>query len=576
MSMWYKKMVLGLFVAVANSMDASYDGGLAVPAQLLISSGLNTLFIAKFALFVSIFLAGVIIIGYLLNLFVRMPIIAGQIMGGIFLGPSGVNLANISFFRAPLELIDRSSGLVYALVSSDLFIFFLLLLSAAFTVSYLLWLAGHETDVRDIAKIGIMPVVAGFLGAVLPIFFIGLFLYYIFGTTWSLVEALSTSLVFAATSVSIPIAMLLTYNKMHLRSSKATLGAAIVDDILAVILLSGFFACAQTGLLGDVPSNVQNSHSGSLVQVFLYMVFGFILFCLIGYYTIPPFMRYLYAKKLHTMMPSFALVIMLGSFACVELCAGLAGITGAYFAGLFHRLGDVRHTVEKTVAPFVNAILIPLFLGSIGFQVDVTLLSLFDWGVVCIILLLAIVSKMIGCFVAVFVSNMLSNNRFQWRGIETYLFGSAMVARGEVGLVVATILYGAGFLLTNQYVISIVVIVLTTVVASIMLSIGFWHEELYGHDVHYEELVTRDLGLFPIIGTVQMFNIIIGYLKTLGLYSKSHVTTTDGRQLINIEHKQVCISMEPGKGIIFEGRASEVNRIIDAVKRAINEDLETI
>ena len=384
----------------------------------------------------------------------------------------------MQFFMAPLEVIDRQTGVVYALASSDLFIFFLLLLSAAFTIAYLLWLAGHETDVHDILKIGITPVVAGFFGAILPIIFIGSFLYYILGDGWSLVQALSMGLIFAATSVSIPIAMLLTYSKMHLRSSKATLGAAIVDDILAVILLSGFFAFAQSGALGEIPADFGSSQHGSLSYALLYMIFGFTLFCLFGYYTLPRFTRYLQDKKLYAIMPAVALIVMLGSFAFIELFAGLAGITGAYFAGLFHRLGDTTHTVEKTVAPFVNAVLIPLFLGSIGFQVDITVLSLFDWIMVCIILLLAIVSKMVGCFLAVALGNLRrTQNKLPWEPIETYLFGSAMVARGEVGLVVATIVYGAGFLLLNQYVISIVVIVLTTIVASVMLSLGFWHEE---------------------------------------------------------------------------------------------------
>lgn len=61
------------------------------------------------------------------------------------------------------------------------------------------------------------------------------------------------------------------------------------------------------------------------------------------------------------MIASFANGIMLIYFAGAELIGGLAGITGAYFAGLFHRLGDHRHQAEKSISPFVNAVLLPLF-----------------------------------------------------------------------------------------------------------------------------------------------------------------------------------------------------------------------
>jgi len=118
-------------------------------------------------------------------------------------------------------------------------------------------------------------------------------------------------------------------------------------------------------------------------------------------------------------------------------------------------MGDTGCKAEKVLSPFVNAILLPLFLGSIGLQIDVSLLGRHEWGVVVLLLIIAICSKLIGCCLATMLS--------RWSWLETYLFGSAMVTRGEVGLVIATILYGSQLILPQQYIIAVVVIVLITI-----------------------------------------------------------------------------------------------------------------
>jgi Kef-type K+ transport system membrane component KefB len=475
-----KIIIGGVYLCTSSLLSASDAVVLSIPQQVLVGSGLNGTFVALFALFTGLFLACVVITGFLLNKMVHMPVIAGQIIGGILFGPSVLDVAAGSFFAIPLSIIDRSTGYVYALASSDLFVFFIMLLSAACTVPYLLWLAGHETNVQDIKEMGVMPILAGFFGAVLPILLIGGCLYYGFYDTWSLTQSVATGLIFAATSVSIPVAMLLSYQKMHLKSSKATLGAAIVDDILAVMLLSGFFACVQSGAFGDAAVVASGaSHGGSLVPVLFYMLAGLGFLCLAGYLLIPRAVRYLQEKNLEAVLPPFATVVMFWSFAFLELCAGLAGITGAYFAGLFHKQGDSSHVVERTIAPFVNTILIPLFLGSIGFQINIRLLGAYDWAIILLLLMLAIIAKMVGCWLAVrLISPFNAQNKDYWSETEIYLFGAAMVARGEVGLVVATTLYNTGFLLGNQYSMSVVAIVLTTIAAAIMLAVGFQAPDL--------------------------------------------------------------------------------------------------
>ena len=163
------------------SMSITIQNQLTIPAGLLVTAGLSPTFVAQFALFIAILLMWTITWGKIFKRLCGLPVIAGRIIAGILLGPSLLNIATISFFAEPLLLLDRLTGQLYSLASYDLMLFTVLLISSALTVSYLLWIAGHETDLQDIFSIGPVAVIAGILGALLPIIMIavplsGLFL----------------------------------------------------------------------------------------------------------------------------------------------------------------------------------------------------------------------------------------------------------------------------------------------------------------------------------------------------------------------------------------------------------------
>lgn len=570
----YQLCVSFILLAYSHLISATDSGSLSIPVGLL-RSALEPTFVAKFSLFVALLLAGTIAAGRAGKWLFRLPVIAGQIVGGIILGPSLLNVPGWAFFAEPLRLIQFDTWEIYSIASSDLFVFVIVLLSSALTVSYLLWIAGHETDIRDIYQIGFTAMAAGIFGALFPILMTVLVLMYGMPIGWSVAETVGIGLAFAATSVSIPVAMLFAYNKMHLQSSKATLGAAVIDDILAVVLLSLFFIGAEAGAFGQVTRLIVPGHGVSLLGSLVYMVGAFVFIGVTGYWGVPPLMRWL--KKYHhsPMIAPLANIIMLLYFACAELFGGLAGITGAYFAGLFQRLGDKRHTAEKVFSPYVNAILLPLFLGSIGLQIDVTILDGFAWVIVVILLVVSIISKLLGCWVATAMSNWFGNRgTYRWRWIDTYLFGSSMVARGEVGLVVSTVLYGSKVISPYQYVIAVVVIVLTTIAAPIMLGVGFyWLRQLETYERPQE--FTLNIGLFPIIGTMQMFNILVGRLKANGEYQTS-VQMSEGRKIVNVEGLQVRLILCPDDGIILKGNHEHINHLLHIVKQAIEHDVERL
>ncbi|HLW72697.1 MAG TPA: cation:proton antiporter [Candidatus Babeliales bacterium] len=553
-------------------MTIDMHNQLTIPAGLLVTAGLSPAFVAQFALFVAIILMWTIAWGKVFKKLCGLPVIAGRIIAGILLGPSLCNIAEFSFFAQPLLLLDRLTSQMYSLASYDVMLFVVLLVSSALTVSYLLWIAGHETDVHDIFSIGPVAVSAGVFGAVLPIIMIAVPLYYCCGAEWSAVQAIGMGLIFAATSVSIPVAMLFAYNKMHLKSSKAALGAAVADDIFAVILLALFSLSAQAGLLGHVDVALVQGHGPSLLTSLFCIVFAFVVMSVAGYYFVRPFIEWLKRSHLSHLIAPAANGIMLIYFAFAEIIGGLAGITGAYFAGLFHRMGDHRHGAEKVISPFVNAFLLPLFLGSIGLQLDVRLLSGYDWLLVIFLLVMAIISKLLGCWLATALSNCFAHkDSYRWTALDTYLFGSSMVARGEVGLVVTTILFGSGIILPSHYVIAIVVIVLTTVATPIMLAQGFERLALRAKD----QVFSLNIGLFSFIGTTQMFHIIMGCLEKSGMHPIV-VQISDGSTVANLEEANVKVVLNADNGILFEGDKEKIEGIVRLVKESIVDDLAGI
>jgi len=200
------------------------------------------------------------------------------------------------------------------------------------------------------------------------------------------------------------------------------------------------------------------------------------------------------------------------------------------------------------------------------------MLSLFDWVLALSILIVAIISKLLSCYVATEMTNKWYGlKEDKWTLLESYLFGSSMVARGEVGLVIATIVYGAGFILMHQYIISVVVIVLSTIATPILLAFGFRYLEL--HESLNKKEFALNIGLFPVIGTTQMFNVIVGHLEMGGLY-RTTIQISGGRKIVNIDGENVKIILCPQEGIVFKGSQNKINEILNMIKQLIGQELE--
>lgn len=545
----------------------------AIPANLILYAGITPHFVAKFTFFIAILLLGTICIGRLLRMTLKIPSIAGQIIGGIALGPSLLNVTAWPAFAEKVNFNDALSGVAYSFASADLFVLFVLLISAGFTVTYLLWIAGHETDIKDILKVGFTAMGAGILGALIPILVIAAWLVWV--DHLSAAVAIGVGLVFAATSVSIPVAMFFSQKKMHLRSSKATLGAAIIDDIFAVVLLSMFVMGLQTGMFGDDVHISLAGHTSGMLDALGYMGLAFLAFGIVGYFGMVPFIKWVRKREQIHLIAATATVFMFLYFAFSELIGGLAGITGAYFAGMFHRMADKKHYAVKAVSPYVNAILLPLFLGSIGLQINLSVLSWQDWQNVFVLTVLAVLTKFMGTYLATWLSNNLwQRNNFKWSNLDSYIFGAAMVARGEVGLVVATLLKGVGILDFATYIVAVVVIILTTIISPMLLMIGFkWLDNHAPQIGSAEPAYEVNIGRFHAIGTMSMFNTIVGIVEDAKGVNTT-IELSEGRKIAHLEGLGLKIVYTPEVGILLEGRKSQIDEILQLVQHKVADEME--
>ena len=87
---------------------------------------------------------------------------------------------------------------------------------------------------------------------------------------------------------------------------------------------------------------------------------------------------------------------------------------------------------------------------------------------------------------------------------------------------------------------------------------------------------TLNIGLFKVIGSTQMFNIIVGIIEDLPAFKNTNIQMSEGRKIVNIEGQNVKIIFSPNEGIIFEGNKKKIERILTEVKKAVNSELEMI
>ncbi|GAA6113778.1 cation:proton antiporter [Apilactobacillus apinorum] len=356
----------------------------------------------------------------------KCPSVVGEIIGGVILGPSFLHLI-------------RPNDMVTIL--------------AQVGVVALMFIAGLTCDVDRLKKYFTPGIMVALLGVIFPVASIYVVCRYF---QISIIESSFIGIVFAATSVSISVAVLDEMKELKSSAGVTILAAAVADDIISIVLLS-----VAVPVLG-----IGNGHgrSDALFLVLLQIVyFLFVWLC----YRIIMIMR-------STLEPLHINPGLLGLLFCLLLSGAaemvkLSGVTGAFFAGLIISQTRMNKKLSVNMRALGGLAIIPIFFVSIGISMNVS--SIFaNINLFIILTILAIATKFIGAFIGAKVS------RFDVKNASE--IGAGMISRGEVGVVIAEAGLKSHFISNAHYSTLVAVIVVTTILAPIILKpIVLWKQK---------------------------------------------------------------------------------------------------
>ncbi|HJG50050.1 cation:proton antiporter [Limosilactobacillus ingluviei] len=369
-------------------------------------------------------LAGILLVTQLVShVFTRVgiPDVIGQILVGVIAGPAILNWIH------PGGMINEFQEI---------------------GVIILMFIAGLESDLSLLKKYLKPAVVVALAGILLPIIVMGVAAD-LFGLQWF--ESLFIGVIFAATSVSISVAVLREYQQLGSKEGATILGAAVADDIGAVMALS-ILISMNGGAGADV------GHGSLLLTLLKQVLFFGGAYLLIRW--LAPILMHLAGQLLTIAAPSvMAMVICLGMAALADV-VGLSGAVGSFFAGIAVANTKKKEAINRSFVPIGYAIFIPVFFVNVGLSMKLST-DWHAWIFIIIMTILACLTKLLGAGGGAKLMG------FSWP--SSYIIGSGMIARGEMSLITAQIGYEAHLLSTEYYSDIITVIVLATLLAPFIL-----------------------------------------------------------------------------------------------------------
>lgn len=362
---------------------------------------------------------------------VQMPQVVGALLAGIILGPSVLGVVSETDFISKL---------------------------AELGVIVLMFQAGLETDFKEIKKCGKASFIIALIGVIVPLaggFLLGM-IFNNDGNIFSIsnkkfLENIFIGLVLTATSVSITVETLQEMGKLRTSSGTAIMSAAIIDDIIGIVLLTVVTSLRDSSI-----------HIG----IVLLRILVFFIFCIaIG----------LLARQLFNILiahhgPKKRIAIFAFSFCLIlsflaEEYFGIANITGAYIAGM--ALSNLYHSeyIENKIDSLSFLLLSPVFFASIGIGVTIqstdTTLMIFTVALI----VAAIMTKIYGCSLGAELCGYDKNQSLQ--------IGIGMISRGEVALIIANKGAVLGLLSKQYFTPIIIMVVVTTLITPILLKMVF-------------------------------------------------------------------------------------------------------
>ena len=360
---------------------------------------------------------------------VHMPQVVGALLAGVVLGPSVLGLVEETDF---------------------------LLKTSEIGVILLMFMAGLDTDLEELKKTGLASFVIALIGVVVPLI-AGTGLYLVFfpdmGEPLHMLKALFIGVVLTATSVSITVETLREMGRLKGKVGTAILGAAIIDDIMGIIVLT--LVSAMTD-----PTVQPIAVLGRIAAFFILVVIvGFVMYRLVRAIT-----NEWSCRSNHRRIAIYALSFCLILSFVAEHYFGIADITGAYFAGLILcNLLEAREYINKKVNILAYMFFSPVFFASMGIKTELDgmtgSLLIFSFALLAV----AIITKIVGCGLGAKLTG------FNWS--DTLSIGLGMVSRGEVALIVAQKGAQVGLIDSSLFPPIVLVVIVTTLITPILLKL---------------------------------------------------------------------------------------------------------
>ena len=369
----------------------------------------------------------------------KLPIVLGELIAGMIVGPFALGGLQIIDGKQLLQINDeiRILGEMGAIV--------------------ILFMAGLEMTPKEFLKGGKAAFVVGTLGVVIP-FFVGLAVFQFFG--FDALQSMFIATALTATSIAISIQVLSEFGKIKTPEARLIIGAAIVDDILAIAVLS-----VVTSIAGS-DGGVANIDITEIVITIL-QVLGFFAIMLIVAVVVIPKVITPRIWKAKGSVEGIATAAFFGA-AALAGSIGLSPIVGAFAVGMALSTTKVFDKIENYVGK-IGLIFAPLFFAIIGAQVDLRAVDLNIMILSAAIIVVAVTTKLFGCGLPA-----MYFLKSKQQGLRV---GIGMISRGEVGLIVAGVGVTAGILTSEVYSTIIIMVVVTTIITPIWLKIEYRKEQ---------------------------------------------------------------------------------------------------
>lgn len=355
------------------------------------------------------------------------PRVFGELLAGVILGPSLLNFLHWPVFTA-MNLEETVHQL------------------AELGVLLLMFMVGLEVDLCELVKVGHVAALGGGLGAVAPV---ALTMPVILAFGFPMEAALFAGVALAATSVSVSAQTLLELGILRTKEGSTLLAAAVIDDVLAILLVS--LAIAVTG--------PQATASPGEMAIIVVRIAAYLVGALaVAWFVLPRLINWIHDHgHIAQGAAAFGLIFALMFGWSADALGGMAAITGAFIAGvgLGRARESVKHEIEMAVRNIAYPFLVPVFFVGVGLLTDLRQLDLSALPLAGLLLLAAVASKVGGCGVGVRLGG--------FDNLASFRVGVCMISRGEVGLIIAAIGLAHGVFDEVLFSSLFVVILLTTI-----------------------------------------------------------------------------------------------------------------